>query len=198
MQQPTTKRGAIFLDRDGTINVEIDFIHRVEDLQLLPNAVAGLQRMVALGFQLYLTTNQSGIGRGYFTEADMNRFNVALCAQLAVHAITIAGIYVCPFHPTKGIGPYKQDSQLRKPKPGMILEAAAEHAIDLAASIAIGDRNSDVAAGHAAGCRTILVRTGQAGADKMDHVVPPDFIANDLLDAARFIERARNRVTSGN
>jgi len=197
MQQPTTKRRAIFLDRDGTINVEIDFIHRVEDLQLLPNAAAGLQRMVALGFQLYLTTNQSGIGRGYFTEADMNHFNAALCAQLAPYGIGFEGIYFCPFHPTKGIGRYEQDSPMRKPKPGMILEAAAEHAIDLAASFAIGDRNSDVAAGHAAGCRTILVRTGHAGGDKMDHVVPPDFVADDLLDAAPFIEREGDRVITG-
>jgi D-glycero-D-manno-heptose 1,7-bisphosphate phosphatase len=185
---PAIRRG-VFLDRDGTLNVEIEFIHRVEDLRVLPNVAAGLRRMMALGFQLLITTNQSGIGRGYFSEADMRTFNDALCQQLETQGVRIDGIYFCPFHPTAGIGEYRRDSPLRKPLPGMILEAAAEHQLDLPSSFAIGDRKSDVAAGHAAGCRTILVTTGWGGRGEPQVQVQPDFVAADLVEAAEFMER---------
>jgi D-glycero-D-manno-heptose 1,7-bisphosphate phosphatase len=181
-------RRAIFLDRDGTLNVDVGFTHRAEDLQLLPNAVAGLARMQELGFVLLITTNQSGIARGYFTEPDMHAFNRALVARLQDEGITISGIYFCPFHPTEGVGRYQNDSPLRKPRPGMILQAAAEHGIELAESFAIGDKTSDILAGQAAGCRTILVRTGVGREHEKDPTAQPDFVADDLLKAARFVE----------
>jgi D-glycero-D-manno-heptose 1,7-bisphosphate phosphatase len=183
-------RRAVFLDRDGTINVEIDFIHRVEDLQLLPNAAAGLVRMRDLGFELILTSNQSGIGRGIFSMEDMGRFNAALAEKIGEYGVALAAIYFSPFHPTEGLGEYRRPSPLRKPRPGMILQAAAEHNLDLSQSFAVGDRNSDVATGHAAGCWAVLLRTGTAGNDKLDHPVTPEYTADDLLDAASFIERA--------
>lgn len=183
------KRRGVFLDRDGTLNVENEFIHRVENLHVLPNVAAGLRRMIALGFQLLITTNQSGIGRGLFSEAEMRAFNDALCQQLESQGVRIDGIYFCPFHPTAGIGEYRRDSPLRKPRPGMILEAAAEHQLDLPSSFAIGDRKSDVAAGQAAGCRTILVRTGWGGSGEPQLQVQPDFVAADLVEAAEFMER---------
>jgi D-glycero-D-manno-heptose 1,7-bisphosphate phosphatase len=180
---------AIFLDRDGTLNRDLGFVHQPDDLQLIDNAVAGLRRMAAGGFRLFITTNQSGVARGHFTEADMDAFNVALRDRLRAEGVEIEAIYCCPFHPDASVEAYRQDSPFRKPQPGMILQAAAEHALDLRASFAIGDKKSDILAGQAAGCRTILVQTGAAGAGENDLHATPDFIAADLLAAAEWIVR---------
>jgi D-glycero-D-manno-heptose 1,7-bisphosphate phosphatase len=180
---------AVLLDRDGTINRDVGFTHRVEDLELLPRAAAGLARMAALGYRLIVTTNQSGIARGMFTEDDMHAFNEALCQRLLQKGVTIEAVYYCPFHPTEGRGDYRRASTLRKPSDGMLRLAAAEHGLDLAACFAVGDKKADVAAGQAAGCRTILMRTGAAGGDDQPLVSPPEYVADDLLDAARYIEK---------
>lgn len=193
--QPGAKRPAIFLDRDGTLNVDVGYAHRLEDLRLVENVCPGLRKLQALGFALFITTNQSGIARGYFSETQVHAFNAALCELLRGGGIEIAGIYYCPFHPTAGQGEYRRDSPLRKPSPGMLLLAAQEHGLDLAASFAIGDKKSDVAAGRAAGCRTVLVRTGMAGSGEPDLDVNPDFTADDLLLAAAQIEAFRGTST---
>ncbi len=189
------KSPAVFLDRDGTLNRDVGFTHRVEDLQLLDQAIAGLQRMAALGFRLFITTNQSGIARGYFSEVDMHAFNRALCQQLRAAGVVIEAIYYCPSHPTGSVEAYRFDSPLRKPRPGMILQAADEHSLDLSASFAIGDKKSDVLAGQAAGCRTILVRSGAAGQGEMHLSALPDFVAGDLLEAAEWIAQASKSAT---
>jgi D-glycero-D-manno-heptose 1,7-bisphosphate phosphatase len=185
------KQRAIFLDRDGTLNRDVPYAHRIEDLQLLDNVTAGLARMAAMGFELVIVTNQSGIARGYYSEDDMHAFHHALCERLASERIGIAGIYYCPFHPSEGIGPYRRASPLRKPRPGMILQAAARHDLDLSASFTIGDNESDILAGQAAGCRTILVRDGNDAAPNAELQARPDFVAADLIEAARFIEQTR-------
>ena len=166
------------------------FTHRVEDLQLAPGVVPGLKRFAELGFQLIVTTNQSGVARGYFGLAQMHAFNTALVARLRELDIKIEGVYCCPFHPTAGIGAYRCDSPLRKPKPGMILKAAAEHGVELDASFSIGDRVSDVLAGQAAGCRTILLRGASGENLDAEPGVRPDFVAADLVEAAGFIQRS--------
>ena len=182
-------RRAVFLDRDGTITRDRGFTHRVADLAFLPGALAGLARMGALGLRLIITTNQSGVARGYFSEADAQIFHEALDERLRAQGIVIDDVYYCPFHPTEGVGAYRRESPLRKPGDGMLRRAAAEHHVDLAASFAVGDKNSDVLAGQAAGCRTILVRAGAAGTDAALLAAPPDFVAQDLREAADFIER---------
>jgi D-glycero-D-manno-heptose 1,7-bisphosphate phosphatase len=180
---------AIFLDRDGTINRDVGYAHRAENLRLIDNAVAGLSRMSAMGFALIIVTNQSGVARGYFTEADVHAFHQALGKRLRADGIEIAAMYYCPFHPTAGLDAYRRDSPLRKPKSGMLLKAAAEHGIDLSASYMIGDRKSDILAGAAAGCRTILMRTGPPGEFEAGLAARPDFVAHDLRTAALTIER---------
>jgi D-glycero-D-manno-heptose 1,7-bisphosphate phosphatase len=182
------KQRAVFLDRDGTLIRDIPYAHRAADLHLLDNAVAGLRSFVALGFKLIVVTNQSGIGRGYFTEEDMRHFHEALEGQLRAEGVELTAIYYCPYHPTAGIGPYRRPSELRKPGPGMLLRAERHYDLDLAASYMIGDRERDIVAGQAAGCHTILVRDAN-GAIPADLNARPDFIAPDLLAAARFIER---------
>jgi D-glycero-D-manno-heptose 1,7-bisphosphate phosphatase len=182
------KRRAIFLDRDGTLNADVGFTQRPADLQLLDGVVSGLRQFQQLGFQLIITTNQSGIARGYFGEPEMHAFNAALVQQLRTENVTIAAIYFCPFHPTEGVGEYRRDSPLRKPNPGMILQAAADHNLDLGASLAIGDKASDVAAGRAAGCRTVLVRSGTVDPGEASSE-QADFVAADLVAAAEFVKR---------
>ncbi len=189
MPEPKATTRAILLDRDGTINRDVGFTHRVEDLELLPGAVEGLARMAALSFRLLIVTNQSGVARGYFTEADMHAFNRALCDRLGQHNITIDAVYCCPYHATEGKGDYRRDSVLRKPNDGMIRQAAQEHHLALAHCFVVGDKNSDVVAGQRAGCHTVLLRTGAAGSDAVELTSPPDYVADDLADAAAFVER---------
>jgi D-glycero-D-manno-heptose 1,7-bisphosphate phosphatase len=110
-----------------------------------------------------------------------------MLAQLQAAGVHIEGIYYCPFHPTEGVGQYRRDSPLRKPRPGMFLRAAAVHQLDLSASIAIGDKPSDVIAGQAAGCRTILLQTGHAGGGEPDLSATPDFVATNLRTAADWV-----------
>jgi D-glycero-D-manno-heptose 1,7-bisphosphate phosphatase len=187
MNATAKSRRAVFLDRDGTIHRDVGFAFRVEDLELLDGAVDGLARMAALGLRLFITTNQSGIARGYFSEGQMHEFNHELCQRLRKAGVVIEEIYYCPFHPTAGEGAYRRESSLRKPADGMIRRAAAEHGLDLPRSFAIGDKRTDILAGQRAGCRTILVRTGAAGSDAPEHSARPDFVAANLLDAASYI-----------
>jgi histidinol phosphatase-like enzyme len=118
----------------------------------------------------------------------MHAFNDALCQRLLADGITIAGMYCCVTHPTEGIGKYRCESSLRKPGPGMILQAAEEHDLDLAASYVVGDKKSDVLAGQAAGCRTVLLATGAGGRGEEDLSAEADCDAADLEEAARWIE----------
>jgi D-glycero-D-manno-heptose 1,7-bisphosphate phosphatase len=184
------QRRAIFLDRDGTITHDVGYPYRIEDLQLLPNAAAGLARMSALDYQLIIATNQSGVARGKFTEDQLRDFHRALVDVLAREGVTIDAIYYCPFHPTEGVGEYRRESPLRKPNDGMLRLAASERDLDLPTSVMIGDKQSDMLAGQRAGCHTVLVRTGAAGSDTEELPAPPEFVADDLLDAAGYIERA--------
>ena len=179
-------RRAVILDRDGTLTHDAGYTYRAEDFRLLDGVVDGLRLLAALGFQLVIATNQSGIARGRFTEADMHRYNECLLDALGASGIAVAGIYYCPFHPD-GVGRYRRESELRKPAPGMLLAAARELRLDLSRSYVIGDKKSDIAAGRAAGCRTFLVRTGMAGEGEIELNAEPDWIVADVLEAARVI-----------
>lgn len=172
---------AIFLDRDGVINVERNYVHRIEDFEYLPGALPGLRLLAAQGFQLVVVTNQSGIGRGLYSEAQFEKLNTYMMASLLSEGISISAIYFCPHHPTEGIGKYRSECECRKPKPGMLLRAAKEIGIDLRSSVLIGDKRSDIAAGHSAGVGTcVLVRTGHAVSQTdidFSHVCLPDLPA---------------------
>jgi D-glycero-D-manno-heptose 1,7-bisphosphate phosphatase len=187
MNSTKNNQRGVILDRDGTLVADSGFVHRVEDLRLLDGVVPGLRHLVELGFRLVIATNQSGVARGLFSEADMQAFNDALCRRLADEGITIDAVYCCTVHPTDGVGPYRCDSPLRKPRPGMILEAAEEHELDLAASYVIGDKHSDILAGQAAGCRTVLLATGAAGSGEETLSAQADYQAADLAAAAEWI-----------
>lgn len=195
MAEQDLKR-AIFLDRDGTLNHDVGYTYKIEDLRLIDGVIPGLQMLSEMGFSLIITTNQAGIARGYFTEQQMHLFNQHLMALLKAYSIIIDAIYFSPYHPKAGIGRFRCDSPCRKPKPGMILQAAKDYQIDLSRSYAIGDKKSDILAGQAAGCTGIMVLTGLAGTDETEKPVTPDYIACDLLEAAVRIRNAESAQIS--
>ena len=180
------RRPAVFLDRDGTINVEVDHLCRVEEVDLLPGADAAIARLNARGIPVVVVTNQSGIGRGMFSwdayQAVMDR----LAALLGARQARWDAAYAAPHHPL-GRGEYGHpDHPDRKPNPGMLVRAAEEHGLDLARSWMVGDKAIDLLAGRNAGCRVALVRTGYGAA--MDASLA-DLVAEDLPAAVEAILR---------
>ena len=178
---------AIFLDRDGTINVDKDYVYKVVDFEFEKGAVKGLKILQTLGYQLIIVTGQSGIGRGYYSEEDYHKFMDNLHLQLARHNIIIDGEYFCPHHPEKGIGKYKFDCKCRKPKTGMLEQAVKDFDIKLSLSWVIGDKTDDIEMGRRAGCKTILVKTGKAGKDG-NYNVKPNYVTENLEEAAKIIQ----------
>lgn len=179
-------RAAVFLDRDGTINVEKEYLHRPEEFEFVPGAPEAIRLLKEAGFLVVVVTNQSGVARGYYDEAAVHRLHRFVDRELAAAGTAIDAYYLCPHHPSHGIGPYRTECACRKPLPGMLLAAAGDLGIDLGRSWIVGDKGADVAAGLAAGCRPLLVRTGYGTAE--EDLVPPGVpVCADLLTAAREI-----------
>lgn len=154
-------RRAVFLDRDGVINEDGSYIFRQEQFRFIDGIFGFCRAAQEKGYLLIVVTNQSGIARGYYTEADFERLSRWMCAEFEARGITIHKIYSCPFHPEKGAGRYRKDSYDRKPNPGMLLRAAEELRIDLAGSVMVGDRDSDMEAGRRAGVGKLLLFPGK-------------------------------------
>lgn len=150
----TTRRRAVFLDRDGVINVETGYVHRREEFVFQEGIFELCSAAEALGYLLVVVTNQAGIARGYYSESDFLELTEWMVAEFKRRGISIANVYHCPYHPIYGLGKYRSDSPDRKPKPGMLLRAHADHNLDLERSVLIGDKLSDIAAAEAAGVRT--------------------------------------------
>ncbi|HEY6009810.1 MAG TPA: D-glycero-beta-D-manno-heptose 1,7-bisphosphate 7-phosphatase [Geobacteraceae bacterium] len=157
---------AVFLDRDGTINVEREYLHRIEDFAFIPGVPAAIRQLKEAGFRVIVVTNQSGIGRGYYDEAALCLLHRHLDAELARIGTGIDAYYFCPHHPQHAAGAYRRECSCRKPLPGMLLQAAGDFGLDLGASYIIGDKLADIEAGLAAGCRPVLVRTGYGAAEE--------------------------------
>lgn len=155
------KTKALFLDRDGVINKEKDYLYRIEDFEFIDGVFETLRHFQADGYLLIIVTNQSGIARGYYQESDFLELNEWMLGQFAAQGIGISKVYYSSYHPEYGIGKYKKDTFCRKPNPGMILQAKEEFNIDLAESILVGDKESDIEAGIRAGIKmNILVKSG--------------------------------------
>jgi D-glycero-D-manno-heptose 1,7-bisphosphate phosphatase len=181
---PRPGRRAAFVDRDGVINVERGFLHRVEDFEFLPGAIQGLQRLQAAGYLLVVITNQSGIGRGLYTEADYLRLTAHMRQRLSAAGVQLSAVEHCPHLPDAPIARYRIDCDCRKPMPGMLLRAAAALDIDMASSILVGDRATDIQAGRSAGVgRCWLVRSGVALSQT--DIELADAVFDDLADCAR-------------
>jgi D-glycero-D-manno-heptose 1,7-bisphosphate phosphatase len=158
---------AVFLDRDGVINVDHAYVHKPEDFEFIDGVFEACQAFQAKGFKIIVVTNQSGIGRGYYDEAQFQTLTSWMCEQFKQRNVHIAGVYFCPHHPEKANAPYLKECDCRKPFPGMLLQAAAEHNLDLANSVMVGDKGSDMEAAIAAGIPTrLLVRSGQSFSER--------------------------------
>ncbi len=156
-------RPALFLDRDGVINKEVGYLHRPEDCVLIEGIGSLVRTANQLGYVTCVATNQSGIARGLYTEGDFRKLMDSIRSELLAQGARLDAVYFSPFHPIHGVGRYKRESGCRKPGPGMLLQAAAEHRIDLSTSFLVGDRCSDIAAGSAAGLsRLFLFGTTEA------------------------------------
>jgi D-glycero-D-manno-heptose 1,7-bisphosphate phosphatase len=154
---------AAFIDRDGVLNEERAYVHRIEDFALLRGAVDALRALEAAGYRRVVVTNQSGIARGLYTEADYQRLTAQIRECLRAEGVTLDAIEHCPHLPDAPLPEYRRECECRKPAPGMLLKTIRALDIDPAASFLVGDRLSDVQAGRAAGVgRCFLVRTGCA------------------------------------
>ncbi len=165
------KNKAIFLDRDGVINVEKNYVHRVEDFEFIEGVFELCALVQQLNFRIIIITNQAGIGRGYYTVDDFDRLTKWMLAQFRARGIRIEKVYCCPYHPTAGVGKYRKNSSDRKPNPGMILKAKREFDLDLSKSILVGDKDSDLEAGRAAGVRWNLKLSQDGCAPKGDEII---------------------------
>lgn len=183
------KGSAVFMDRDGTINEEVSFLNRMEQLRLYPQTYEAIRMINASGMKAVVVTNQSGIARGYFTEDFVRSVHERINGMLRAEGAHIDGFYVCPHHPVYGNGIYKQHCNCRKPKPGMLLQAAEEMNIDLTRSYMIGDMLKDIEAGKKAGACGILVKTGYG--PNIVRTDMPAYIAADILEAVRWIMKER-------
>jgi len=152
---------AAFLDRDGTLNVEVDFAHRPDQITWVDGAAAAIRRLNDAGWWVFVATNQAGVAYGMFDEATVQDLHTWMAGELAREGARVDGWYYCPHHPDQGRPPYRVACNCRKPAPGMLLRAMAEYPVDRARSFMLGDRARDVQAGENAGVAGHLFRPGQ-------------------------------------
>ena len=178
------------MDRDGVLNHEVGYISRMDQLSLISGAAEAVKRLNDAGLPVVVVTNQAAVARGICSEDQVRAVNQALSEQLSAGGAHISRFYYCPHHPTAGIGEYLVDCQCRKPKPGMLLQAASDLGLELTECIMVGDQLSDLEAGWQAGCRTVLV---DGGLDKdsrqrlASSLRQPDLVVDDLVCAVEWI-----------
>jgi D-glycero-D-manno-heptose 1,7-bisphosphate phosphatase len=184
---------AIFLDRDDTIIEDPGYINSAEQVKLVPAAAQALVELRKLGFKLIVVSNQSGIARGIIQEQAIGQIHDRLKQLLAEHNAYLDRIYFCPFHPDGAVQKFRKDSDWRKPKPGMLLAASKEMKISLADSWMIGNGYADIAAGKAAGCRTILIKSNIKPPEKKPGDQDPDFEVINMREAVNVVKREITR-----
>lgn len=187
----TRLRPAVFLDRDGTVNEQMGYINHISRFHLLPDAARAIKLLNDKSIPVVVVSNQSGLARGYFPEELLEEVNARMDTFLAEQGASIDGHYFCPHHPEGKKEKYRQSCNCRKPKIGMLLQAADALHLDLARSFMVGDRWSDIKCAHTAGCTPILVLTGYGRGDLQyigpDQEIQPAHIAENLLEAVEWI-----------
>ena len=183
-------RPAVFLDRDGTITEEVGYLNHISRFRMLSGAGAAIRKLNDADLPVVVVTNQSGVARGYFPESLVKEVHGRMVSELAVQGARVNGVYYCPH-----VGADQCDC--RKPKTGMLEQAARELRLDLKKSFVVGDRGGDVAMAFRAGCKSVLVRTGFGEGELAWHAAKwphqPDFVAQDLAQAVEWILRETQR-----
>ncbi len=179
------KNKAVFLDRDGVINEDKGYVHRIEDFKIYPEVIPALKKLQETGYKLLIVTNQSGIALDYYTEEDFLKLTDYMLKTFEKEGIHIDKVYYCPHHENGTNPKYTIKCDCRKPESGMIKEGIKEFNIDPSQSYLIGDKENDIKAAHKEGIKAILVKTGQG----MKYVenTEADFVAENILDAVENI-----------
>ena len=188
------RRRAIFLDKDGTVVVNVPYNVNPDLIELMPGVIDGLLQLQAAGFVLIMISNQAGLAHGYFTEPQLLVAQHRLEAILAEPGIALQGFFYCPHHPQGSVTELNRECDCRKPAPGLLRQAALKHGIDLAESWFIGDILDDVEAGNRAGCKTVLVDSGTEAGKPMLGLRSPTFKCLTMNEAVDFV-LARERTS---
>ena len=191
-------RPAVFLDRDGTLSEERGFIDRLDLVEIFPWTSDAIRLLNRAGFAVVVVTNQSAIGRGIIDVPFLQSVHDVFDRHLAKSGACVDRYYFCPHHPEAPLPEYRQECRCRKPKPGMIEQAKSELGLDLSRSFMVGDRRIDVASGHAAGVRSLLVRSGHSayGGEAPAGLAEPDAILNNLMEAVGWILRSSSPLSA--
>ncbi len=184
-------KGAVFLDRDGTVSEEVGYINHIDRFEVYPWTADAVRKLNDAGTPVFLVTNQSGVARGYFPEDLVNEVHRRLNETLALAGAHLDGVYYCPHHPEGRKAAYRMFCDCRKPAPGMLLRASRDHGIDLTRSCMIGDRYLDLETGFRVGARGVLVLSGY-GKGEYEYLRdqwprPPDHVARNLADAVDYV-----------
>jgi D,D-heptose 1,7-bisphosphate phosphatase len=182
------KNKAIFLDRDGTINREVDNLKSLSQLRLLPGSANGIKLLKKLGYKIIVITNQPVIARGWLKEKELEHIHEVLKKRLSAKDAEIDAIYYCPHHPEATLKQYRKKCLCRKPNTLLLERAIKDFNIDPKKSFIIGDRTSDILSGEGMNVGTILVKTGYGGSDKK-YKVSPDHVVKNLFSAATLIKK---------
>ena len=184
---------AVFLDRDGVLVEDVDLLATISQIKILPGVAEALTKLRKANFKLIVVSNQAIVARGLITEKAVEEIHSEINRHLAENGVSIDAFYFCPHHPKATLEKYRVVCECRKPRPGLLFQATREQQIDLQKSFMVGDRITDVIAGAKAGCRTILVQTGQHGAapietaEPLDNSIQPDWTCANLREAADWI-----------
>lgn len=177
---------AAFLDRDGVINIDHAYVHTPQEFTFIDGVFDACLKLQNAGYLLIIVTNQSGIGRGYYTEKDFEILCDWMKAEFRQHGVEINDIFYCPHHPEKALGTYRCNCDCRKPKPGMLLAAQKKWGIDMKASVMVGDKYGDMQAALAAGVGTRIL-VGKDGTNCPNTIAECTHTARSLIEAATLI-----------
>jgi D-glycero-D-manno-heptose 1,7-bisphosphate phosphatase len=184
-------KGAVFLDRDGTVSEEVGYVNHVDRYRVYPWTADAIRKLNDSGTPVFLVTNQSGVARGYFPEELVKEVHRRLSETIARSGAFLNGTYYCPHHPEGRKAAYRMFCDCRKPAPGMLLKASREHGVDLSRSFIIGDRYLDLETGFRAGARGILVLSGYGRGEHLylreQWPRPPDHVAENLAEAVDWV-----------
>jgi len=184
---------AVFLDRDGVIIEDVGYLNECSRIKFLPRVSEAIKLLNKNGFKVIVVSNQAGVARGYFTEETVEEINRNTQESLAKQGAFIDKIYYCPHHVEGTVEEYRKDCYCRKPNPGMIEEAATEFGIDLKNSFVIGDKITDIEAGHRAGCKTILLASESHPNKGGEITLMSNHVATDLYEAVKWLAEVSNR-----